>query len=134
MNAESPNNLNEPGAEDPETYAIIGAAMEVHTILGSGFLEHVYHEALKQELRLRAIPFRSEVELPVVYKGRPLAASYRADLICFDSIIVEMKALARLTSSEESQLLNYLKAAGTRRGLLLNFGSSKLQFWRRVMD
>lgn len=133
MDTDNSNNLNERPGDDPESYAIIGAAMEVHSVLGGGFLEAVYHEALIKELELRGIPFRSEVELPIHYKGARLKAIYKADLICHDSIVVELKALASLSSTEEAQLLNYLRAAGFRRGLLLNFGSPRLQVWRRVM-
>jgi len=117
---------------DHETYAIIGAAMEVHTQLGSGFLESVYQEALTEELRLGAVPFESEVRLPILYKGRLLATVFRADLICFGNIIVELKAIKAFTSIEEAQLLNYLKATGMERGLLLNFGAQKLQVKRMV--
>ncbi|HRH37398.1 MAG TPA: GxxExxY protein [Flavobacteriales bacterium] len=119
--------------DDPETYAIIGAAMEVHAELGPGFLENVYHAALARELELRDIPSAHQVELPVVYKGVKLPCSYRADLICFDSVVVELKALDKLSGAEEAQLLNYLKATGIRRGLLLNFGSPRLQVKRMVL-
>jgi GxxExxY protein len=97
--------------QDPETYAIIGAAMEVHAQLGHGFLESVYHEALCRELDLRGIPFRREVPFKINYKGFVLGSSYRADLICFDSVIVELKAIKMLTGVDIAQLLNYLKAS-----------------------
>ena len=119
-------------SHDPQTYAIIGAAMEVHATLGRGFLEAVYHAALKIELTLRGIPFQCEVELPVGYKGTQLNCYYRADLICYGEIIVELKALSQLTGVEEAQLINYLKATGLRRGLLLNFGADRLQYKRLV--
>ena len=115
---------------DPRTYAIIGAAMEVHREFGSGFLEAVYQEALALELLARGIPQRSEVELPVSYKGQRLDVSYRADFICYDSIVVELRALARLTGVEESQLINYLKATGLETGLLVNFGAKSLEYGR----
>jgi GxxExxY protein len=118
---------------DPQTYAIIGAAMEVHSQLGCGFLEAVYQEALAKELALRNIPFKREVELLVTYKGEPLATRYRADFICFDEIIVELKAASALTPADVAQLLNYLKDTGFHRGLLLNFGSQSLQFERKVL-
>ena len=117
-----------------EVYAIVGAAMEVHTELGNGFLEAVYQAALKVELANRQIPFETEKSLPVFYKGQKLSIEYRADLICYGQIIVELKALDKLTSKEEAQLLNYLNATGLRVGVLINFGSSgKLEWKRRVV-
>lgn len=118
---------------DPETYAIIGAAIEVNAELGSGFLENVYLDALSRELTGRGVPFRREVELPVLYKGEPQKTTYRADLICFDRIVVEIKALKTLTGHEEAQLLNYLKVTGLQRGLLLNCGTIRLQQKRMVL-
>jgi GxxExxY protein len=118
--------------QDPQTYAIIGAAMEVHGQLGSGFLEAVYQEALAIEFAARAIPFAREVDLPVLYKGQRLACSYKADFICYGSVIVELKAIREITGIDEAQVLNYLKATRMERGLLLNFGSSSLGFKRLV--
>jgi GxxExxY protein len=112
---------------DPLTYAIIGAAIEVHTQLGSGFLEAVYNEALAIEMSRRDIPFQHEVPLQIRYKGQTLNAIYRADFICFETIIVEIKALKRLSGIEESQIINYLKVTGLETGLLLNFGASSLE-------
>lgn len=112
---------------DPLTYAIIGAAMEVHTQLGNGFLEAVYHEALAIEMSRRGIPFQHEAPLPIEYKGQPLKTIYRADFVCYDAIIVEIKALKRLSGTEESQIINYLKATGLKTGLLLNFGAPSLE-------
>ena len=118
---------------DPQTYAIIGAAMEVHNQLGSGFLEAVYQEALLLELAARGIPASREVELPVTYKGQRLATHYRADFICFQRVIVEVKALNQLTGVETSQVLNYLKATGLKVALLINFGAESLEYKRFVM-
>jgi len=119
---------------DPETYAIIGAAMAVHAELGHGFLEPVYQAALEQELLAQKIPFRREVEIPVSYKGMSLEVSYRADFVCFDRVIVELKALQKLSSVEVSQVLNYLKATSLERGLLINFGTPSLQHKRFVLS
>jgi len=117
---------------DPQTYAIIGAAMEIHRQLGHGFLEAVYQDAAVIEFPLRKIPFEKEVSLPIRYKDTLLPSHYRADFICFSEIIVEFKALSRLSSVEEAQLLNYLKATGLKRGLLINFGAPSLQYKRMV--
>ncbi|NKF24445.1 GxxExxY protein [Solimonas sp. C16B3] len=117
---------------DAETFALIGAGMEVHRELGSGFLEAVYQEALEHELGLRNIPFSSQVPLPIQYKHHSLKSSYRADLVCFDSIIVELKTIDQLGSTESAQLINYLKATGLRKGLLMNFKPRSFEF-RRVV-
>ncbi len=117
---------------DPQTYNIIGAAMEIHRQLGHGFLEAVYQEAAAIEFALKQIPFEREINLPVKYKEIALPVYYRADFVCFSGIIVEFKALSRLSTIEEAQLLNYLKATGLKRGLLINFGTSSLQYKRLV--
>ena len=120
--------------KDPRTYGIIGAAMEAHRELGSGFLEAVYQEALAQEFEAREVPFCREVEVPVRYNGRRLNTSYRADFLCYGSVIVEVKALAKLRGAEESQIINYLKATGLEVGLLLNFGAVSLEYKRFVFS
>jgi GxxExxY protein len=117
---------------DPETYAIIGAAIEVHKELGPGFLEAVYQAALALEFIERQIPFQPELALPVRYKGKLLTCSYRADFVCFRDVIVETKAITQLTKADQAQLLNELKATGHHRGLLLNFGSPTLEHLRLV--
>ena len=119
---------------DPETYAIIGAAMAVHSELGSGFLEPVYQAALEQEFLARRVPFQREVGIPVAYRGAPLEVSYRADFVCFGQVIVELKALKKLSSVEAAQVINYLKATGMGRGLLINFGAPSLQHKRFVLS
>lgn len=119
-------------ARDPRTYAVIGAAMEVHRELGWGFLEVVYHEALMIEMEKRGIPFLHEVELPVYYKGQQLKAIYRADFICYGEIVVELKALSRPSGKEEAQIIHYLKATHREIGLLLNFGAPSLQYKRYI--
>jgi GxxExxY protein len=118
--------------EDPQTHAIIGACMEAHRILGHGFSETVYQEARAREFGLRGVPFMREPRLNILYKGEALETVFRADFLCYDDVIVEFKALARLTDNEMSQLLNELKASRKRRGLLINFGAQKLEF-RRVV-
>jgi len=119
---------------DTRTYAIIGAAMEVHRQLGCGFLESVYQEAMALEMTARGIPYRREVEIPVLYKKQRLNATFRADFLFFDSIIVELKALASLSGVEEAQVINYLKATGYEVGLLINFGAESLEHRRLVFS
>ena len=119
---------------DPRTYAIIGAAMEVHSVLGCGFLEAVYQESMALELASRGIPFVPQLELPVTYKGTLLKATYKPDFICYDGVVVELKALSAIGGVEEAQVLNYLKATGRRIGLLLNFGTKSLQYKRFIRD
>jgi len=118
---------------DPQTHAIIGAAMEVHSELGAGFLESVYQEALERELRSRGIPFASQVELPIMYKGERLRTTFRSDLVCYLEVVVELKSIKTLTNVDEAQLLNYLKATGLKRGLLLNFGANRLEVKRMIL-
>jgi GxxExxY protein len=118
--------------KDPQSHAIIGAAMEVHRELGRGFLELVYQTALALELQDRRIPFKAEVALPVRYKGKILTCGYRADFVCFEDFLVEIKAISKLTTADDAQLLNELKATGYQRGLLLNFGSRSLEVKRLV--
>src|SRR5205807_1573865 len=113
---------------------IIGAAMEVHRRLGSGFLEAVYHEALAIEFAERGISFECEVSLPICYRGIQLSIVYRADFLCFGTVVVELKAMRKLTSLEEAQTLNYLKATGLQVGMLLNFGTSSLEHKRIVRN
>jgi GxxExxY protein len=118
--------------KDPETFAIIGVAMDVHRELGHGFLELIYQTALALEFQEHRIPFQAEVPLPIRYKSKLLTCAYRADFVCFESIIVETKAIASLTSADEAQLINELKATGLHRGLLLNFGAASLEYKRLV--
>lgn len=117
---------------DPQTYAIIGAAMEVHRQLGRGFLEVVYQEANAVEYMDRGIPFEREVLLVVKYKGIALNCHYKVDFICYGEVLVELKALDRLTTREEAQVINYLKATGLSRALLINFGAPSLEYRRLV--
>ncbi len=117
---------------DPETYAIIGAAMEVHTVLGNGFLEGVYQDAVERELAARQIPFQRERPIPVLYQGAPLSTPCRADFVCFGAIIVELKAIKQLTEIEDAKVLHYLKATGFERGLLCNFATPQLKYKRFI--
>ena len=113
---------------------VIGAAMRVHRELGSGFLEAVYQEALERELQIQTIPYKREVELPVFYREERLNTFYKADFLCFDRVIVELKALSSISNVEESQVINYLKASGKNKGLLINFGTNQLQYKRLVFN
>ena len=104
------------------TYQIIGACFEVYKEKGCGFLEPVYQECLEIELSLKGIPFVAQKPLTLEYKGKPLNSKYQPDLICFDKIIVELKAVTSLADDHRAQLQNYLKATGMNLGLLINFG------------
>ena len=114
------------------TYAIIGAAMEVHRILGPGFLESVYEEAQAHEFDLRGIPYERQAKLAVRYKGI-VAGEFRADFLVDGKVVVELKAVKALTEGDEAQLLNYLKGTGYRVGLLLNFCAPSLEHKRRIV-
>lgn len=113
------------------TFAVIGAAMEVHRILGPGFLEAVYQVALERELTLRDIPFERQVRLPVVYKD-VLVGEYVADLVIDKKFVVEIKAVSKFNASHQAQAMHYLAATGLRLALLLNFGTGSLEH-RRVI-
>jgi GxxExxY protein len=116
-----------------EVFAIVGTAIEVHRELGPGFLEAVYQEAMEIESADRGLPFEPQKLLTIQYKDRQLAKAYVADLMYFGQIVVELKALERLSSREEAQILHYLKATGLRVGVLINFGSIGRLEWRRFV-
>lgn len=116
-----------------EVYQVVGASIDVHRELGKGFLEAVYQEALGIELASRSIPFKAQVPLNIQYKNVVLKKEYVADFVCFENIIVEIKALDKLWGSEESQIINYLKATGLKVGLLINFGSGGKLEWKRYV-
>ena len=116
-----------------EVYAMVGAAIEVHRELGVGFLEAVYQEAMERELALRGIAFEAQRELVIHYKGQPLGKSYVCDILCFGNVLVELKAMDRLTGREEAQVINYLKSSGLLVGVLINFGSHGKLEWRRLV-
>ena len=105
-----------------ESYRIVGACIEVYKEMGCGFLEAVYQECLEMEFLAQEIPFKSKTELFLNYKGRPLKQRYVPDFICFDKIILEIKAVSELADLHRAQIQNYLKATGYKLGLLVNFG------------
>lgn len=113
-----------------ESFNIVGAAIEVHKILGCGFTEAIYQEALENELLLRHIPFVREKNYKIIYKGIVLEKSFRVDFVCYDKLIVELKAVSELPDVFYSQLYNYLKASGLKLGILLNFGLPSLEIKR----
>lgn len=116
-----------------EVYAIVGAAMDVYNDLGPGFLENVYQETMKSELAERRIPSKAIQEIHIRYKGKELKRFYIADLVCYSKIVVELKALDKLTLREEGQLINYLKATGMKVGVLINFGHYPTLEWKRLV-
>ena len=118
---------------DDETYKIIGAAMKVHRYFGPGFLEAVYGDALEVELQNDGIPYEREKEIRILYQGIELGHKFSADFLCYDSIIVELKAVDQIIGKHKSQILHYLKATGFRRGLLINFGENSLVTERFVL-
>jgi GxxExxY protein len=118
---------------DPQTFQIIGAAMEVHRQLHRGLLEAIYCEALAIEFALRKIQFESDFPVQMQYKGQRLKGIYRMDFVCFGSVVVEVKGTSALTPADESQLLNYLAMSRLERGLLINFGGKSLEYKRRVL-
>ncbi len=105
-----------------ESYAIQGAIFDVYREMGCGFLESVYQECLEKEFRLQNIPFVSQAELKLTYKGEPLLQTYKPDFICFNQIIVELKAVKAIAPEHQAQVINYLKASGMKLGFLVNFG------------
>lgn len=113
-----------------ESFRIIGAAMEVHKVLGCGFIEAVYQEALEEEFKKRGIPYEREKELTIDYKGRLLSKTFRADFICYDKIILELKAVSDITDDHYAQIYSYLKASQMGLGLLINFGKANLDYIR----
>ena len=115
--------MNEELIFKDEVYAIQGAVFEVYKTLGNGFTEEVYQQCLERELAMRNIPFCAKKELHIYYKGEAIEKTYIPDLWCYDTIIVELKAVRELTREHEAQLDNYLRLTNCRLGLLVNFGS-----------
>jgi GxxExxY protein len=119
-------------AHNELTRAIIGAAMEVHSTLGPGFLESVYEAAMTIEFNLRKTPYECQKPIPVMYKGEK-AKDFFCDIFVDEKVLVELKALKAITNTEEAQVLNYLKATGLQVGLLINFGEQSLRYKRLVL-
>ncbi len=115
-----------------ESYNIMNAVFEVHNELKYGFLEPIYQEALEKEFSLQNIPFKREALIDIYYKGEKLDKYYKADFICYNEIVLELKALSDINSDHESQLINYLKATNKKLGILINFGKPKLQYKRII--
>jgi len=117
--------------DEDKTKKIIHACLEVHNYLGYGFLEAVYQEALEREFVLEEIPYVKEQKLKIEYKGSFLEKEYFADFVCYDSIVVELKAGATISNAHKAQVMNYLRATGNSIGLIINFGRASLQ-WERI--
>lgn len=115
-----------------ESFKIIGACFEVYNHKGFGFTEPIYHECLIHEFSMQGIPFVSQPELPLTYKGLKLDQNFRPDFICYEKIIVEIKTLAALTDANRAQTLNYLHATGFELGLLINFGQFPKLVYERL--
>ena len=120
-----------PEPMQQEGYDFMAAAFEVYNDMGNGYTEDIYQEALELELTDRKIPFQSQAELTICYKGRPLKKKFRPDLLIFTDLVVELKAVSSLTSEHEAQLLNYLKATRKPVGYLVNFGCREKLEWKR---
>jgi GxxExxY protein len=126
--------MNSSKEKDPETYAVIGACMQVHRTLGHGFLETIYQDAVEIELLHQRIPHERHAQLTINYRGVTIAHRYEPDFLCFGSVIVELKALSALDTAHDAQVIHYLKATGHERGLLINFGTPQLEFKRLVLS
>lgn len=116
-----------------ESYKLIGACLEVYNEKGFGFHEPVYQECLELELEFQAVPYEAQKELHLEYKGHQLEHTYIPDLLCFDKIVVELKAVSVLSDEHRGQVLNYLRATGMKLGLLINFGNPKKLEWERIV-
>ena len=116
-----------------ECHQIIGCAFKVYNQLGYGFLEQVYQSALEFELKHANIPFEAQKQIPVYYLGEKLNASYKADIVCFDKVIVELKAEHSLSDVHDAQVINYLKATGIQTGLLINFGNRRKLEYKKIV-
>ena len=115
-----------------ESFKIIGACMKVHSSLGSGFLEAVYEEAIEKEFDIQKIPYKKQVKLELYYNDQKLKKHYRADFVCYDNIVLEIKAVSQIPSAFFAQLKNYLKCTNMELGMLINFGTSSLTYKRII--
>src|SRR5690606_13798698 len=115
-----------------ESFKIIGACMKVHSSLGSGFLEAVYEEAIEKEFDIQKIPYKKQVKLELYYNDQKLKKHYRADFVCYDNIVLEIKAVSQMPSAFFAQLKNYLKCTNMELGMLINFGTSSLTYKRII--
>ncbi|MCC5815204.1 MAG: GxxExxY protein [Leptospira sp.] len=117
-----------------EVYMIQGCIFEVYKYFGNGLLESVYHEALEREFGIQNVPFKSQESIEIFYKDKKLTQTYRPDFICYGEIIVEIKAIKRITDEHRAQILNYLHLCKKRLGLLVNFGSyPKVEIERKIL-
>jgi GxxExxY protein len=116
-----------------ESYKIVGAAFNVYNKLGHGFLEAVYQEALELEFQKQGIPYEREKELEIYYDGIKLKQTYKADFVCYDKVIVELKAVSYLDDSHRAQVYNYLHATSYKLGILLNFGNYDVLEKERIL-
>jgi GxxExxY protein len=117
---------------DNETYALIGAAIEVRKELGNGFDASVYCDAFEVELQQRGTPYQRAYSIPVSYKGVPLDSPFEVDFLCYENVLVIIKSMSAITPVEDAQVINFLKATGMKRGLLINFGAYRLEYKRLV--
>ena len=115
-----------------ENFTIIGACMKVHRSLGAGFLEAVYEEALEKEFQIQKIPFKRQVKLELYYDNQKLKKQYRADFVCYDTVILEIKAVSQMPVTFYAQLQNYLKCTNMELGMLINFGMPSLTYKRMI--
>ncbi len=118
---------------EEQTYQIIGACMKVHRNLGSGFLESVYQEALEKEFNLQQIYFQRQLKLKLIYDGQIMKKYFVADFVCYEKVLLEIKAASFLIKDAEAQVINYLKSTGLSVGLLVNFGQKSL-IWKRFIN
>jgi len=117
---------------EAEGYGVMGAAFEVYNSMGNGFLEEVYQQCMEIELEGRRIPHTCQQELKLCYKNQPLRKTYIADMVAYDQIVIELKAVSALIPNHVAQLMNYLKASHRSVGYLINFGQPKQLEWRRI--